>query len=100
LFKDGIDNLEKLNINEIEILHQKRNKFMNLLHEKGIMTVPGSTSVHNTSYYFKKYRIAPLKFKNSFIASKLSIALPLFPQMSEEEQQFVIENVKTIIKKL
>jgi dTDP-4-amino-4,6-dideoxygalactose transaminase len=44
-------------------------------------------------YYREKYGYQPLDFPNSYLADRLSLALPLYPQMTEQEHSYVIENL-------
>ncbi|KPL19218.1 MAG: hypothetical protein AMJ92_04205 [candidate division Zixibacteria bacterium SM23_81] len=86
--KEGADS------DELEIMCQKRNEFMKWLHGKGISTVPGALAIHTVDYYKGKYNLNQTDFLSCLIASKLSIALPLYPQMREEEQDYVIHHTK------
>jgi dTDP-4-amino-4,6-dideoxygalactose transaminase len=70
-----------------------RNKIMAKLAEKGIATRQGTTAVHALEYYKSKYNISESDYPNSLAADKLSITLPLYPTMTEEEQSYVIENL-------
>ena len=79
-------NLEKLN--------RMRNKLMVALEEKGISTRQGTHAVTLQDYYRKKYSIQAKDYPNANIADKLTIALPIYPQLTEEDQQYVVENLK------
>jgi len=70
-----------------------RNKIMAELAKKGIATRQGTTAIHVLDYYKNKYEIKDNKYPNSFLADKLSITLPLYHQMTDEEQRYVIENL-------
>ncbi len=78
----------------IEKLHLERNKLMAKLNEKGIATRQGTHTVHIQKYYMEKYSIDGWDYPNSYIADRLSIALPIYPQMTEEEQRYVIDGIK------
>ena len=78
-------------IDYIERLYKARNRLMNKLAEKGIATVQGAQAIHATDYYRKKYHLREDEFAQAWIGDRLSIALPLFPQMSEQEQEHVID---------
>jgi len=66
------------------------------LEEKGIATVPGALAVHTVEYYKNKYRLRECEFPTSLMAYKLSITLPLYPQMNEKEQNYVINSIKNL----
>lgn len=74
-------------------INKKRNLFMDFLNENGISTRPGTHAVHMLSYYSNKYELKKEDFKNSFIADNCSIAFPLFPDMNEEEFNYIIEKI-------
>jgi len=79
---------------EISLLNEKRNQLMRQLESKGIAIRQGTHAVHNLSYYKKKYHIKPEDYLNSLIAERLSITLPLYCQMTDEEQNYVVEELK------
>ena len=81
-----LDNLVKL--------HNQRNGLMENLEEQGISTRQGTHAVHSLGYYKKKYSIKEADFPNSFIADRLSLTLPLYAQMTAEEQDYVVEAMK------
>ncbi len=81
-------------LEEVSILHEKRNKLMGYLESKGIAVRQGTHAVHNLGYYKKKYQIRPEDYMNSLIAEKLSITLPLYCQMTDKEQDHVVEELK------
>lgn len=86
--------LEQLDMGQISLLHEKRNQLMRQMVEKGIGVRQGTHAVHTLGYYKKKYRIAPEDYKNSWIAENLSVTLPLYAQMTDDEQDYVIQELK------
>jgi len=99
LFTAG-ESLESLNPKKVEGLNKLRNKFMMKLEEKGISTREGTHAVHSLTYYKQKYNLKEWDYPNSFIADRLSITLPLYAEMKEEEFEYVIENIKSVFRKL
>ena len=89
LFSPGEINIE--NADEINI---QRNEFMQYLSDNGIATRPGTHAVHLQGYYSSKYNLKPDDFLNSYIAEKCTIALPLFPGMTDDEFNYVIEKIR------
>ena len=85
---------DKITEKNVELVNRQRNKFMEYLFDKGISTRPGTHAVHNTTYYKEKYKIEPMDFKNSLISEKCSIALPLFPSISDTEFNYIIKTIK------
>lgn len=69
-----------------------RNGLMKYLLGKGISTRRGIMSIHREKPYIeigKKFNLL-----NSEYANDNTIIFPLYPQMTEEEQSFVIDNIK------
>lgn len=90
------ENTSNINVDE---LNRKRNLLMQMLSERGISTRQGTHAITNLGYYVNKYRINPGDFPNAYASDKLSIALPLFAQITREEQDFVVDNLKELFKK-
>jgi dTDP-4-amino-4,6-dideoxygalactose transaminase len=64
---------------------------MRSLEQAGIATRPGTHAPVLADYYAQKYSIRPEQYPNAWLAEGLSLALPLYPQMTLEEQYFVCE---------
>ena len=77
----------------LDDLNNIRNNIMLELEEKGIATRQGTHAVHTLGYYRKKYGSQEHDYPDSLAADRLSITLPLYPQMTDEEQEYVIENL-------
>ena len=82
----GMDNVEEVG--------DARNQLMQWLANIGVQTRQGTHAVHTLGYYGDKYGLTNKQFPNSFIADRTSIALPLYPQMTDDEQGYVIDAVK------
>jgi dTDP-4-amino-4,6-dideoxygalactose transaminase len=87
-------NHEEINKANIYRINEQRNRFMEYLQESGISTRPGTHAVHMLEYYVRKYNIKPEDFPNSWYAYYCSIALPLFPSLSETEFEYIIEKIR------
>lgn len=72
-----------------------RDALMNHLGENGIASRPGTHAVHSLGYYRNKYKLVQEQFPNAWMAHNGTIALPLFPGMRLEEQEYIIQNIKT-----
>ena len=99
LFTNGedISNLTKEKIDKINI---KRNIFMQELERRGIATRQGTHAVHTLSYYKNRYNLKDEDYLMSYAADRLSIALPLYAEMSDEEFIYVIKNIKEVFKEI
>lgn len=87
----GSPTLEK--IAKMEAL---RNKLVSHLSENDIFTRQGTQAVHALGYYKKKYGIKDDDYPNTLAAAKLSVTLPLYPQMTDNEQRYVIDKIKEV----
>jgi perosamine synthetase len=92
LFTGG-EQLSALNREKIDILNLSRNRLMDRLEERGVSTRQGTHAVHTLGYYRTRYDLSPEDYINSYGADRLSIALPLYASLSEEEQEYVIEAI-------
>ena len=93
IFTDGedISNLTKEQIDRINI---KRNSFMEKLEAKDIATRQGTHAVHTLGYYKEKNSFEDEDFLMSYAADRLSIALPLYAGMTDEEFDYIILNIR------
>jgi perosamine synthetase len=85
---------EEPDMKNVTRLHEQRNSLMMTLEEKGIATRQGTHSPILQGLYAEKYDLRPEQFPNSYIADRLSLALPLYPQMTEEEQSLVCRSLR------
>jgi len=85
----------KLNLEALKI---SRDEFIERLRERGI-----HTSVHFIPLYkfkfYKRYRRDNENFPNSEWIFKRVLSLPIYPSMTEEEIDYVIDNVIDLVKK-
>ena len=87
---------EAITVDKVEALHKRRNDLMDRLEAAGIATRPGTHAVHMLGFYRKKYGIAPRDFPGAYIADQLTITLPLYPQLTEAEQDYVVEQLRKL----
>jgi dTDP-4-amino-4,6-dideoxygalactose transaminase len=78
----------------ITSLRERRDAVMAELEAAGIATRQGTHSPVLQDLYRDRYELAPEAFFNSWAADWLTIALPLYPQMTEAEQSTVIDAVR------
>lgn len=72
----------------------KRNELMEHLAASGIQTRPGTHAVHRLGYYQNKYDLKPSEFPNACTAEDTTITLPLFPNMTIDQQKLVVSKIK------
>ncbi len=85
---------EEINSGNADEINIQRNEFMQYLSDNGIATRPGTHAVHLQEYYSSRYNLKPDDFPNSYIAEKCTIALPLFPGMTDNEFNYVIDIIR------
>ena len=84
-------------IEKIDKINIKRNIFMEKLEDKNIATRQGTHAVHTLGYYKDKNSFNDEDFLMSYAADRLSIALPLYAGMSDEEFEYIIQNIRKIL---
>lgn len=82
---------EALERETIMKLAEGRLSLMAYLERNGISVRQGTHAVHALGYYSECVGGDQWAMPNSLAADKLTLAIPLFPQMTTEEQDYVIE---------
>jgi dTDP-4-amino-4,6-dideoxygalactose transaminase len=80
-------------MDNVESLHQQRNRLMASLEADGIATRPGTHAAFAQGYYTQKYGLRPSDFPNAFMAERLSLALPLYATMTDDDVAYVGERL-------
>jgi perosamine synthetase len=73
---------------------EDRDRVALALQEAGIATRQGTHAVHALGYYRRKYDLSPGDFPNAWRADRQSLTLPLYAGMPEEEQAYVVAQVR------
>lgn len=89
---------EKLGLAGIEEGGEYRNRLLEKLEEAGIATRQGTHAVHMLGYYKTKYGYQSEDYVNAYACDRLSITLPLYVQLTETEQRYVVDTVKNMIE--
>ena len=90
-------NLEKLGITDVEEGGEYRNRLLELLEEKGIATIQGTHAVHTLGYYRNRFGYKPEDFPHAYACDRLSITLPLYVQMTDDDQEYVVNEFRNVI---
>ena len=77
---------------------KRRNEIMRFLAEKSIDTRPGTHAVHRLGYYADKYRYQSEDFPKAALCEDTTITLPLFPGMTDGDQDKVVELLATAVR--
>jgi len=80
---------EAPDLTSAEDLHVRRNRLMATLEADGIATRQGTHAAFLQGFYAAKYAIAPSDQPNAYLADRLSISLPMFPGMTDDELNYV-----------
>lgn len=77
---------------------RRRNAIMDVLAARGIQTRPGTHAVHRLGYYARKYGLAPEQFPNAVACEDTSITLPIFPGMTDADQDTVVSALRAALE--
>jgi dTDP-4-amino-4,6-dideoxygalactose transaminase len=87
---------EEPSMANVAALEARRNELMTRLESRGIATRQGTHAPVLRALYRERFGIDATAFPNGVLAEKLSLALPLYPQMTDEEQGRVIDALREI----
>jgi perosamine synthetase len=87
-----------LGFDTIEQGNDFRNKLMNDLDDLGIATRQGTHAVHTLGFYADKYGYKPYDLPGAYECDRLSLTLPLYIQMTEDDQNYVVECMEKVLK--
>jgi perosamine synthetase len=73
-----------------------RNDVMAALAAQKIQTRPGTHAVHRLGYYKNKYGWRQEQFPNAALAEDTTITLPVFPNMTEDDQCKVVDVIHQV----
>ncbi len=80
----------------IDETHAKRNALMDALEQAGIATRQGTHAVHTLGHYREKYGYRAEERMGAYACDRLSLALPLYAGMTDDEQDYVIEKLQEL----
>lgn len=83
-----------LSLATIDDVERRRNAVMASLQERGIATRPGTHAAALVGYYRRRYGLTPADFPNAHMAERATITLPLYPQMTDSEQDEVVDALR------
>lgn len=84
---------EQLGFKTIEETNEFRNRLMLSLEEIGISTRQGTHAVHTLGYYRDRLSLIIEDCINAYRADRLSLTLPLYVQMSDDDQCYVVDQI-------
>lgn len=84
---------EPPSMDNVERLCAHRNRLMAKLELAGISTRQGTHAPVLQGYYARRYGLVAQDYPVSLIADRLSLALPLYPQMTDDEHDLVCDTL-------
>lgn len=88
---------EEPTLQSAEGLHQRRNRLMATLEAEGIATRQGTHAAFMQGYYAAKYAIPADNLPNAYLADRLTLSLPVFPGMTDDELERVATSLRRAI---
>jgi perosamine synthetase len=91
---------EEPSLDSVASLEPMRNRIMSDMHAAGIATRPGTHAPAEVAYYSRKYGLEAGRFPASHLAVRLTISLPLYPDMSDGDQDRVCHALMQAFERL
>ena len=91
---------EAVKCNTVDEANAFRNEWMDRLEQNGIATRQGTHALHTLGYYVKKYGYLHEDLPGAYASDRLSLAIPLYVEMTEDDQDYVIEQMAEISREL
>jgi len=82
-----------LKASDPDVLSRKRSRLFSHLKAKGISSVQGAQSMAEIAFFRRKYGWRPEAFPKALLADRGTLALPIYPSLSESDQERVIKAV-------
>lgn len=92
--------MDKLDINNVKAGGEYRNILLQKLEDKGIATRQGTHAVHMLGYYKNRFGYVAEDYMNAYACDHLSITLPLFVGLNEEDQEYIVETIRNTIDEM
>ena len=101
-YQSYVCRLEIDGLSEREIRHGNavRNGVMQALEDERIATRQGTHVVHMLGYYARTGGYQPMDLPGAFAADQLSLTLPLYAGMTDDEQDRVVETMAKVFSPL
>lgn len=77
-------------LDRLPALEAGRDRVMRFVGERGVSTRQGTHAVHALDFYARTFGHRPHDLPRALMAERLSVTLPLYPQMTEAEQDYVV----------
>lgn len=87
----------QLGLDSIKSGGEYRNRLLQRLEDVGIATRQGTHAVHMLGYYRNRFGYVPEDYVNAYACDQLSITLPLYVGMTEDDMVYVVEMIRKMI---
>lgn len=91
---------EEPTLRNVDRMHRQRNELMKRLEAKGIATRQGTHAPVILDYYAEKYGLRADQFPNAYFGDRLSLTLPLYVQMTDEEHSAIVDEMRRTFEEL
>ena len=91
---------EKVGCKTVDEANAFRNEWMDRLEQNDIATRQGTHALHTLGYYKKKYGYTNEDLPGAYACDRLSLAIPLYVEMTEADQDYVIEQMASIAARM
>lgn len=81
----------------LETVTRLRERFWQHLFERGIASVQGAQAMPTIDYYQRTYGWNAADFPMALWADRASVALPIYPGLTEDEQMYVVESIRSFV---
>ena len=93
-------NISKLGIDSIKSGGEYRNILLQKLEDIGIATRQGTHAVHMLGYYKNRFGYKSEDYNNAYACDHLSITLPLYVGITEDDQEYIVDTISKTIKEM
>ena len=87
-------NLQALRMRSTAEGGRYRNILLRKLEDAGIATRQGTHAVHMLGYYRNRFGYRPEDLPNAYACDHLSVTLPLYVQMTDEDQEYIVQTIR------
>jgi perosamine synthetase len=85
---------ERPTLANVDALHARRNALMTRMEAAGVATRQGTHAPVTQAYYTAKYGFTRERFPNAVLAEALSLSLPIYAQMTDDEIDTVVRELE------
>jgi dTDP-4-amino-4,6-dideoxygalactose transaminase len=89
---------EEPTVGNVEELTHRRNAVMMRLEEQGIATRQGTHAPVGLGYYSRKYDLRMEHFPGALLSDRLSLSLPLYPQLTDDDIERVVAALREAVE--